>query len=336
MARVRAFRALGAALTEIPTSAPLDPLSGTPDNGLAAKVLHRLAGPRDWIGAGAQLLRALADTDPDIIWVDKAVAIKPEHLAAAKALRPRAQLVWFSEDDMFAAHNRTRRFDQGLPLYDQVFTTKSYNARAEELPALGARAVHFVFQAYDASQHHPVVLTAEEQARFGADIAFVGTFEIDRARSMLALAEAGHQVRVWGNGWEHCPFTHANLKIEHRALVSQPGDLTYAKGIAATRINLCFLRKANRDLHTSRSFEIPAIGGFMMGERTAEHSALFEEGREAEFFGDDGELVAKVVHYLADDDRRRAVAAAGHARCVASYDSTRQAEQMLCEVLGRS
>ena len=65
-----------------------------------------------------------------------------------------------------------------------------------------------------------------------------------------------------------------------------------------------FLRKKNRDLHTTRSLEIPSVGTFMIAERTVEHSTLFKEDVEA-VFNNNIELLNKVNYYLNNDDKKR-------------------------------
>jgi spore maturation protein CgeB len=71
-----------------------------------------------------------------------------------------------------------------------------------------------------------------------------------------------------------------------------------------------------------RSFEIPALGSFLLAERTPEHAALFREGEEAEFFSSVEECASKIRIYLADKPRRAAVARAGQRRCLENYSMT--------------
>ncbi len=332
LARLRSFEALGLEVAPIQSAPRGDPALGYARLGLAPKILARLGVSLDWPGAGRVLLEELRRAPADIVWIDKGVTLRPGLLRRIKSDHPGAKLVFFSEDDMFLAHNQTSRFRRGLPIYDMVFTTKARNVDPGELPSLGARRVCFVRQAFDPHQHHPIALTDAEAAEFAADVSFIGSYEEARAQSMLYLAQNGVTVRVWGNGWTGRSLDHPNLRIEGRPLVNTPGQLNFTKGVAATSINLCFLRKLNRDQHTSRTFEIPAIGGFMLAERTAEHQALFSEDKEAAFFGDDPELLSKVRYFLDNPERRLEIAAAGHLRCVAAYGSEAQAREMLARI----
>lgn len=66
----------------------------------------------------------------------------------------------------------------------------------------------------------------------------------------------------------------------------------------------------------------------MLAERTKEHLAMFEEGKEAAYFSSDKELLEKCRYYLTHEEERKQIAAAGHERCTNSgysnYDRIRQ------------
>lgn len=274
---------------------------------LAWRVQHRLLGPRDESRANERLLRLSPLLSPDLIWIDKGLTIEPATLAALRERWPEAYLLAYSGDDMFNPRNQSAAWRAGLRLYDTHVTTKSFNV--EELLAAGARDVLFVDKGYSPEVHRPLPVSPADRARLGGEVGFIGWPEGARARSMRHLARHGIRVRVWGPWpvWERRP----NLTIEGRPLWSDD----YARAISAFDINLCFLRKVNRDRQTTRSVEIPASGGFMLGERTEEHERLFREGVEADYFSSDDELLAKVRHHLAHPEERRRIAAAGLERC---------------------
>ena len=127
---------------------------------------------------------------------------------------------------------------------------------------------------------------------------------------MLDLAKRGIKIAVWGNGWGSWVGKHPNLMVKNEHLYKE----NYAKAINATKINLCFLRKINRDEITSRSVEIPACGGFMLAEKTKRHLEFFKDGKEAIFFESQDELYDLIKKYIIDDGARRKIAEAGRRR----------------------
>jgi spore maturation protein CgeB len=86
---------------------------------------------------------------------------------------------------------------------------------------------------------------------------------------------------------------------------------------------------AARDETTTRTYEIPACAGFMLHEHTQELQRLFEEDKEVACFGSGRELAEKIEFYLAHPEQRKAIASAGHARCVPAYSYDHRVAQIL-------
>ena len=92
----------------------------------------------------------------------------------------------------------------------------------------------------------------------------------------------------------------------------------YAWALSGARINIGFLRQVCPDQHTTRTFEIPACASLMIADRTDEHQMFFEEGREADFFSSEEELLDKVRFYVENEAIREQIALRGYQRCLAS------------------
>jgi spore maturation protein CgeB len=291
------------------------------------RVRRKLGYPIDPVGLNQSLITEIANYQPDLIWVEKANTIWRKTYQKIKSQFPKLKIVYYSEDDIYVPNNRSAYLRKSLSLFDIVYTTKPRNLR--ELPGLGAKKVVCVYQAFDRNLHRPIDLSLEDREIWGADVGFVGTFERDRAEKMLFLAQNGIKVRIWGSHWQSWQQKHPNLIVESKAVYNED----FIKVICSTRINLNFLRKMNRDLHTSRSLEIPAARGFMLAERTEEHQHLFTEGKEAEYFDSVEELLTKVKYYLTHEEERQKIAKAGRDRCLASGYSHHDRLQEMLEFL---
>jgi spore maturation protein CgeB len=295
---------------------------------LLTRIFHRLRLHRDSVGVNKWLLSIVrTEVGIQLVWIDGATNIYPWVLARLKRANSNVVLIFLSEDDIIAKHNTSYWFKFGLHSYDHIFTTKQFNI--DELNLIGARNVHLVSDSYCKEIHHPCHLTSKEKNIYLADVSAIGAYEEDRYSSLLYIAKKGIKVSVWGGGWDAYVNKHCNLDIKGSYLY---GD-KYSKAISGSKINLNFLRKMNRDTITSRSIEIPAGGGFMLAERTERHRELFIEGKEAEYFSSDDELLDKVKYYLTHNDKRIEIASNGHTKCL---DKKLSMNDVVSEIITKS
>ena len=313
--RIRGIENLGHTVVVVPTNRPRATYEDRPT--FADRIRYRLRRPADHGKANKKILDLTRNHIFDIAWMERAVEIKPATLKVLRDRMPDMKLIWYAEDDMMNPVHRSRYVDKNIPLFDLWVTTKSLNAMPGEVPSLGARRVTFVNNSYDPIIHKGEIVPEDLIEEYKCDVSFIGSCETPRYKSLLHLANNGIKVRVWGNGWGKVLNEHPNLKIQNRPVYNK----NYALAVSASKINLCFLRKANRDLQTCRSMEIPAIGGFMIHERNTEICSLFKEDYEAVFFSNDDELFEKVWKWLSNCEGRKKIANQGRERALAGNNS---------------
>jgi spore maturation protein CgeB len=256
---------------------------------------------------------------PQLTFFVQARHVVEATVASAAAFGP---TVVYYNDDMFNPANQTFTFAATVRRADCLVTTKSFNV--PEFEHAGARMVVYQPNAFDPAIHWPARPTSAETARLAGDVAFVGTFRPARADFLSeAIARLDPAVvNVWGGGWHK--MRRPSFWLRHRRWAPlrrrvRGGPLwceDMGKAIQANKVVLGLLNHDNRDQHTSRTFEIPACGGFMLAERTDEHREYFAEDREAVYFSSLEELVDKARFYSTHARQRAAIAGRGHERCV--------------------
>jgi len=268
------------------------------------KVTYKLKLPNDPCAINRRLILRQQSDPVNIFFIVKGVYIRPWTILKLKELG--ALCVFWSNDDMWKWHNRNLWFTWSARHYDLVVTQKSYNCNPNELPSIGARVL-FQNKAFDPAVHTQIKFPSQ---RLSHDVVFVGSYEAERYQSLNFLATNGIVVDIYGWGVPPPLGAHSNLIFHNHHLYGNE----YAEVFSGSGICLNFLRRMSRDIQTGRSVEIPACGGFMLAERTAEHLCLFREGTEAEYFGSDEELLQKTRFYLANPAKAREIGYAGYQR----------------------
>lgn len=246
------------------------------------------------------------------IWFDKAVMIWPSTLRKIKKITD-AILIHYTPDPQILFH-RSRHFINSIRLYDLLFTTKPFEL--DLYKELSARSVHLTYQAYDENRFYPREPSEQDFIKYNTDVLLIGHYEKYRADCIKAIVDSGIKVKVWGEYWERYAKWHpwARNVVMGRSVICDQ----YCLALSSAAICLGLLSRFIPESTTTRSFEIPACGAFMLADRTKEHLELFEEGKEAEFFSSKEELVEKVHYYLEHSQKRKDIAAAGRQRCVNS------------------
>ncbi len=298
---------------------------GIPKHSLWYRIRYKLKLHQDVYDINNKLL--MYDfSDIDIAFVVKGNEILPSTLKKIKKKFPNVHLIHWSLDDMSGWHTKSIFTHFSIKFFDTVFTTKTYNI--EKLVKMKAKRISYTNQAYSKDIH---IKPVDCNTKFKHDVLFIGRAEKERFKSMEYLAENGIKINIYGTSWNKPIYKnhHSNLIIHDEPLYNE----NYAYAIACSKVVLSFLSKINNDLHTSRSVEIPACGGFMLAERTSEHIALFEEDQEAVYFSSDEELLEKVQYYLQHEIERKQIAVNGLSRCVRSgYSYDDMAKNILMKI----
>jgi spore maturation protein CgeB len=224
--------------------------------------------------------------------------------SALRALRAMGIVcVNYSTDDPWNPVLRASWHLRVLPEYDAVFTTRRANIGG--FTDIGCGEVHYLPFGYD-----EWLLCRPARGFDGPapDVLFVGGADRDRVAFMTEFLRTGPRVALVGGYWERFPATQPYA-------LGQRGPEALCTLTAAANVNLCLVRRANRDGHVMRSFEIAALGGCMLAEDTVEHREIFgPDGEAVVYFRNPREAAERARSLLADPAERVRLSAVVRAR----------------------
>src|SRR5262249_45708263 len=242
---------------------------------IAHKVLYRLLGkcPVTYWALNKGLLTSISSFCPDVVLVIKGPFISPYTLNRIKE-ETKTFLINYATDDPFNPIVNSKDLIKSIALYDLYVCTKK--AIMTDVQRYGCKNVVFVPFGFKPSVHFPEKpVTAEEKARFTSDVTFLGGCDRDRIPFFETLIRAlpNINLHLYGGYWDR----HATLCRNYRGFAI---GRDYRLALGGTKIAINLVRRANRDGHVMRTFEIPACGAFMLADRTEEHLDMFEEDKE--------------------------------------------------------
>lgn len=252
---------------------------------------------QQWLEGVVRKLRQ----QPDIIWIDMGELFGPGCMDILKKLS--CPIVLYNIDDPTGKRDGQRFYCllKSISYYDLIAVVRKETL--DECRKLGAKKVMHVFRSYDEAVHRPFESLQDIPEKLRSEVAFIGTWmrHENRDKFILELIQKGVPVSIWGARWPKSPLFD-KLKAHWRGGALYGRD--YVAAIQGSKICIGMLSKGNRDLHTTRSLEVPFAGGLLCAERTSEHLQLYAENEEAVFWKDADECADVCMRLLNDDTER--------------------------------
>jgi spore maturation protein CgeB len=242
--------------------------------------------------------------------------------------------VWFTDDPYFI--DATKHI---APHYDYVFTLEE--ACVPVYRELGcANVAHVPFGANTA-----YYLPKRTEARFEADICFIGSAFVNRAAFFDRIASYLQRKKVFiaGYWWERMAnFPLLAGQIRNGQWVSPEETASfYNRAKIVINLHRAIDDETNQNVGgipalsvNPRSFEIGACGAFQLTDVRHSLGAAFAPGEEIATYASPEELIEKADYYLNHEEERQTIALRGYARTMREHTYPRRVRQLLVTVFG--
>lgn len=210
-------------------------------------------------------------------------------------------------DDPWNTAHRARWFLKSLPYYTDVLSTK--REVMEDLRRIGCKTNYLPF-AYAPHLHflEPPKPVHSSDRCITSDVLFAGGAENHRLKYIRALIENRFNLVIYGDYWGIDPDTKRNWR-------GHGSPELLRRATCNTKVALCLVRRANRDGHVMRTFEIAAMGACILAEDTGEHREILgQDGEAVLYFRSIPEMVERARWLLDHPKERQRLAAAAHHR----------------------
>ncbi len=250
----------------------------------------------------AEVVRACVRWQPTHLLATGLAPLTAEALTRISAQNIRT--LNFLSDDAWNPSQRAEWFFNALPQYAAIFTPR--HANINDLKAMRCARVQFLPFAYNPRVHFPAQSTPDPS--LASDVLFAGGADDDRVPFLAALVRANFKVRLYGGYWEKYAETHSSA-YGHADLN------TLRCAVASAKVCLNLVRRANRDGHVMRTFEVPAMRGCLLTEDTLDHRTFFgDEGEAVMYFSTPADAVEQTQRLYNDAAERGRLADEAHAR----------------------
>ena len=229
----------------------------------------------------------IGQVEPTFILTTGSVPVSSDTIALSKTNG--SITINYSTDDPWNSNFNFPWFFDSLSKYDFIFTPRKNNLM-DFLDNLNSNTYYLQF-GYDQwlFNNDKSILSPKK-----IDVFFAGGADISRANTIKYLINSGINIKTAGDYW-----SRYGISDNHNLGQLSPASLI--ENTISSKINICFVRKANRDGHVMRTFELARLGSCMIVEETQEHKEIFgKEGESVLYFTNNVDLLNKINFLLSN------------------------------------
>lgn len=253
---------------------------------LWGRAFFKLTGkrPLEWWSFNKKTARLVEELKPNLIVVTGIFPLENNFFEISNELG--AKIVNYLTDYPWNTQNYCSHFIANLSKYDCIFSTKK-----EIIPELlnaNVKQVCFLPFAFDPILHYQLSSgNRNNEQTLVPDVCLIGGADRERITFIKKFKHKFEgQLGLYGDYWSK----DKDLKPFARGKVL--GD-DFCRTVRNCRVNVGLVRRANKDGHSMRSYEIAACGGVGIYEDTPEHRDLFKGYPDYGFFTSPEDLAIK-------------------------------------------
>jgi spore maturation protein CgeB len=281
------------------------------------------SGLRQWLGQVA--LRKVAAFKPDLVLAMTDAPVTAAELDAMRRAGIRTAC-WF----LACARDRAE-WREIAPGCDTLFTIQQGQFE-EDARRAGANVVRYLPAACDPTVHQPITPTANEGARWGSPLAFVGDACLNRRRILASVADLS--LKIFGAGWQGSELDGSavpgsqTLTDHERVLIASASAINLNVHAAGHVEGL----DPDPDHIDPRTFELAGCGAFQIVDARHPLRSAFGED-EVPAFASPADLRALIERFLAQPQERAAYAHRAREHALHAHTFAHRARALLTATL---
>jgi hypothetical protein len=241
-----------------------------------------------------KILKQLLLKEYKFLFLTKQLHLKSDFYLKLKRLYPNIKIIGLTYDFLGNYKTSSINLVNSLKHYDTYFAPqKHYNDFIKSKACLNSYEINF---SVSDSLYNLSEKLYSKNLELKYDVLVVANFEKERAMYVEHLLSKSIKVKIVGNNW-HKAIMYPNIFKNYKNIQA----MSIKKVISATiqsKITLGFLRKAELDKVTARTFEIPAFYGYMLHENNNVARDIYKDVDFVDFFDTKEDLSEKIITIL--------------------------------------